>query len=85
MAEKPILSLPVKRQSSFDIEENANKPMCKYGEKCYRKNPQHFKEFQHSKCMLLYFNSKIKDSGYLETIIQPLTDYLYNIIIENTY
>ncbi|XP_065052558.1 tyrosyl-DNA phosphodiesterase 1-like isoform X2 [Rhopilema esculentum] len=49
MTEKPALSLPVKRQASCDIEENANKPMCKYGEKCYRKNPQHFKEFQHPK------------------------------------
>lgn len=25
------------------------KPVCKYGSKCYRKNPSHFEEFNHSK------------------------------------
>jgi len=23
------------------------KPQCKYGDKCYRKNPQHFIEYSH--------------------------------------
>jgi len=27
------------------IEEN--KPLCQYGAKCYRKNPQHFREYSH--------------------------------------
>ena len=25
------------------------KPMCKYGMKCYRKNPEHFKKYRHPK------------------------------------
>ena len=29
------------------------KPMCKYGKKCYRKNPVHFEEFRHpGKCSM---------------------------------
>jgi len=24
------------------------KPLCKYGDKCYRKNPQHFREYSHA-------------------------------------
>lgn len=35
----------VKRQRT-DPEED-NRPMCKYGQKCYRKNPAHFREFRH--------------------------------------
>ncbi|KAJ3167490.1 hypothetical protein HK101_011769 [Irineochytrium annulatum] len=29
-----------------DVEDDA-RPVCQYGAKCYRKNPQHFKEFAH--------------------------------------
>ena len=25
------------------------KPLCKFGENCYRKNPQHLKQFRHPK------------------------------------
>jgi len=28
-------------------EESEEKPECRYGATCYRKNPQHFKEFRH--------------------------------------
>jgi hypothetical protein len=28
-------------------EREANKQFCPFGEKCYRKNPNHFKEFKH--------------------------------------
>ena len=28
-------------------EDEANKPVCMFGEKCYRKNPQHFQQFRH--------------------------------------
>jgi hypothetical protein len=30
-------------------EKNDQRPLCMYGEKCYRKNPQHFKQFKHPK------------------------------------
>jgi len=33
--------------SPADHEYKKESPVCKYGEKCYRKNPQHFKEFSH--------------------------------------
>ena len=26
---------------------NVDKPLCKYGKKCYCKNPIHFEEFSH--------------------------------------
>ena len=29
------------------VEKEGEKPVCKYGESCYRKNPQHFLEFDH--------------------------------------
>lgn len=29
--------------------EEEDLPMCQYGEKCYRKNPLHFKQFRHPK------------------------------------
>ena len=38
-------------EDSSSKEENGGKadtrPVCKYGSKCYRKNPDHFKEFAH--------------------------------------
>eukprot|EP01029_Cantina_marsupialis_P000525 TRINITY_DN10389_c0_g1_i1.p1 TRINITY_DN10389_c0_g1~~TRINITY_DN10389_c0_g1_i1.p1 ORF type:complete len:691 (-),score=212.24 TRINITY_DN10389_c0_g1_i1:148-2220(-) len=33
--------------SSQDSTSSHQKPMCQYGSKCYRKNPQHFKDFRH--------------------------------------
>lgn len=30
--------------------QQALPPLCKYGAKCYRKNPIHFQEFRHPKC-----------------------------------
>eukprot|EP00112_Aurelia_sp_Birch-Aquarium-sp1_P011572 Seg2431.4 transcript_id=Seg2431.4/GoldUCD/mRNA.D3Y31 product="Tyrosyl-DNA phosphodiesterase 1" protein_id=Seg2431.4/GoldUCD/D3Y31 len=30
-------------------EDDDQRQMCKYGEKCYRKNPEHFKEYRHPK------------------------------------
>lgn len=33
-----------RKRSNSDEEE---KPICKYGKKCYRNNPLHFKEFAH--------------------------------------
>ena len=39
------------------IEEEDGRPMCKYGEKCYRKNPQHFIEYQHPGKINGYYNS----------------------------
>ena len=36
--------------SSDDVlesEESINKPPCKYGSDCYRKNPVHFEKFSH--------------------------------------
>ena len=36
--------------SSSDLlksKEVVNKPPCKYGSECYRKNPEHFEKFSH--------------------------------------
>ena len=33
----------------FMIQKIREKPMCQYGKQCYRKNPQHFINFQHPK------------------------------------
>ncbi|KYQ89930.1 PARP domain-containing protein [Tieghemostelium lacteum] len=33
--------------SDSDSEDEVKKPMCKYGNKCYRKNADHFKQFDH--------------------------------------
>ena len=36
--------------SSDDVlgsKETINKPSCKYGSDCYRKNPVHFEKFSH--------------------------------------
>ena len=35
--------------TSNDILETevVNKPPCKYGSECYRKNPEHFEKFSH--------------------------------------
>jgi len=44
-------SSPLTRSQSEMVtkveEEDESKPMCMYGSSCYRKNPQHFKEFRH--------------------------------------
>ena len=29
------------------IDLSDDRPLCKYGEKCYRRNPSHFQEFRH--------------------------------------
>ena len=36
-----------RRLSWFGIEMATKKPVCKYGAKCYRRNPQHRKDFIH--------------------------------------
>eukprot|EP00794_Sanderia_malayensis_P003741 gene3741-4263_t len=36
---------------SAENETEDTKPLCKYGQKCYRKNPQHFREFSHPSCI----------------------------------
>jgi len=28
-------------------KKKGKKPKCSFGDKCYRKNPEHFKEFSH--------------------------------------
>jgi len=38
-------SEPADNGSDSDTEDT--RPMCKYGVKCYRKNPEHFKQFRH--------------------------------------
>ena len=32
---------------SYFLTLEASKPVCKYGKDCYRKNPDHLKEFSH--------------------------------------
>ncbi|XP_013779877.1 tyrosyl-DNA phosphodiesterase 1-like [Limulus polyphemus] len=35
------------KKEETKLASNDNRPRCKYGRECYRKNPQHFKEFSH--------------------------------------
>ena len=35
------------QRKDTELIENNKSPMCRYGSKCYRKNPSHFKEFRH--------------------------------------
>ena len=32
---------------AVEVEPTPNKPTCKYGSKCYRKNPGHLRRFAH--------------------------------------
>ena len=32
---------------TLESKEVINKPLCKYGSECYRKNPEHFEKFSH--------------------------------------
>lgn len=41
-------------------KEKDNRPECKYGAKCYRKQPQHFLEYKHSH---KEGNGSVSDSG----------------------
>jgi hypothetical protein len=41
--EEPKVVIDVKK----DDENDDDKPECIYGENCYRKNPQHFKDYRH--------------------------------------
>lgn len=51
----------LKRKQTLLLEEDKQeperkkKPVCQYGNKCYRKNPSHFEEFSHSKGLRLVF------------------------------
>ncbi|XP_076359888.1 tyrosyl-DNA phosphodiesterase glaikit [Tachypleus tridentatus] len=44
------------------LASNDNLPRCKYGRECYRKNPQHFKEFSHFVEEPLHKKSRIDTS-----------------------
>lgn len=35
--------------SNYKSNYSSKKPMCQYGAKCYRKNPEHLREFDHPK------------------------------------
>ena len=37
----------VSKKRSYDAINEQMKPSCKYGEKCYRKNAEHLREFSH--------------------------------------
>jgi aprataxin and PNK-like factor len=48
----PVLDSPAKKaktESDASAADDSHLPVCLYGAKCYRKNPQHFKEFSHPK------------------------------------
>lgn len=36
-----------KKGDLVDLSEDEHPPPCKYGKACYRKNPQHHKEYSH--------------------------------------
>lgn len=37
----------IKNSKAQNNGKQHKRPWCQYGEKCYRKNPVHFKEFRH--------------------------------------
>jgi len=47
LSAKRKLSPQNEEQDKKKCKVDENKPLCQYGSKCYRKNPQHFKEFSH--------------------------------------
>ena len=42
-------SSDIEAEEGARTEEEDDRPECEYGTDCYRKNPQHFKQFKHSK------------------------------------
>ena len=40
-------NIPERSGVKRHVESESTKPLCEYGSKCYRKNPQHFKDFRH--------------------------------------
>ena len=50
-AKKPRMmeSSDIEAEEQARTEEEDDRPECEYGTDCYRKNPQHFKQFKHSK------------------------------------
>ena len=36
-----------KANQESKLQKNAGKPRCTYGEKCYRKNPSHLRDYWH--------------------------------------
>ena len=43
-------------------EEDDGREICEYDEKCYRKNPDHFKKFRHPKKKAMEINGPLKIS-----------------------
>lgn len=39
---------------------NSQKPACMYGEKCYRKNPEHFAEYSHPQAVVDRYEDQLK-------------------------
>lgn len=57
MAESSGSSKRVLTSRGDSEEDDDQRQMCKYGEKCYRKNPEHFKEYRHpSMCWLVPYS-----------------------------
>lgn len=40
------------------------KPLCRYGDKCYRKNPEHLRDFDHSKKVGKFLKKKFKSHPF---------------------
>jgi hypothetical protein len=53
-----------RHRSEGDDEDYSddNREMCKYGENCYRKNPDHFKQFKHPKRLTDLVHSEDEDN-----------------------
>ena len=69
--------------SPADHEYKKESPVCKYGEKCYRKNPQHFKEFSHPHLGKLNYVSaesyNFSEAAYLVIIFIVFIDFVGKI------
>lgn len=60
--------LEVDQDLRLIAEREAAKPLCQFGQRCYRKNPDHFREYRHLKAdsELQSDQNKTKDDSGLK-------------------
>lgn len=76
MDTSPFSASPIKKQKLENSQTMSEKKLetCPHGEKCYRRNPHHFKEYDHPHCKFLLSNSKTKVQGtyHLQELIDNI-------------
>lgn len=59
----------------------SKKPLCKYGDKCYRKNPDHLKNYDHGP---IEEESLLNDENSLPNCDEPLKEEKIDSISKNS-